>query len=257
MIIKDIKGAIDILNDKNTSNEYKKVNIFSKYSLKHFKKYKLENREVLTKINSMDEVFDLLSYDANLTCFSENKLDEYFLKLLLEVHKLNRKDYLSFVYKDANKKRNRFSREIYDEIKNNLDSKVREFFDEIYKYSKNKYIPIYNLVEKQLYSKENYEIYIRHILTNRYSFIKKYDINYIPKDEIDNTFNFINLSYDIDKLDYKKLLELIKSYSKLLKENGKIQSFVSRSDIDIEDHIRYETRSITDSKSSNDTCKKD
>ena len=116
-IEKDIKGAINLMKGKNSTSEYyKRVKIFPEYSLKFFKKYKLDGKKVLTKINCLDEVFDLLSYNSNVSAFSTNRLDEYMLNLLLEAHKLDRKDYFSFIFRDNGRVRWTLSEDIYKRI---------------------------------------------------------------------------------------------------------------------------------------------
>ena len=240
--------------------KYKKIKIFPSNSLKHFKNYKLENKNVLTKINSIDEVFDLLSYNSKVICFSNNMLDKYFIKLLLTMHNYNRKQYLNFIFKDFQDS-NIFSKEIYQNIRKDLDDETRYFFDELYK-TKN---DISDLIEKQKYPKEILEMYIKGYLSKSYENIKNNNeivILNLTSDQVvdkykNNTFDFINLSYNINNDNIKDLLKREKRFISLLKENGKIQGFISQNNIEIPNHKINETRSILDPYTPNNICKKE
>ena len=55
----------------------------------------------------------------------------------------------------------------------------------------------------------------------------------------------------------KKLLEKEENFKKLLKENGKIQGFVSFDDLNIVDHKKISTRSFIDPYTDRNNCKKE
>ena len=265
---KDIQSAIRLLYGDTSLSNYRKVKLFPNYSLKHFKKYNLDDKKVLSKINCLDEIFDLLCRNANVTCFSTNKLDKYFLQLLLELHNIDRKKYLDFIFKDYGKKEKVFFHYLYNDIKEELDEDTRYFFDELYKYCNKKQVDIYRLLEEQKYPKIDLDRFVANYLNHKYRYVKEnkqltcYDLNDLGAINTfkDDTFNFINLSYPLDKLDYKKiklLLQREKEFEKLLKENGKIQGFVSRDKVDIKNHKIIETRSLIDTQTPNTDCKKD
>ena len=261
----DIVSAIRVLHNDNTM-ECKKVKIFTNHSLKHFKKYKLNNKEVLSKINSLDEILDLLSYNSTVTCFSSNKLDMYFLKLLIQMHNIDRKKYMDFIFNDYGKNGKVFSKKYYDLVKDTLDDKTRYFFDELYRYCYSSNISISNLIEKQKYSNNVYNMYVKNYLSGKYNnILQNNNLTYLKSNDVDITkvtfesdFDFINLSYNIsDKANINKLLQKEDRYKKLLKEHGKIQGFVSQNKLDIKDHKVIDTRSILDFNTPNDECKKE
>ena len=261
----DIKNTINLLNG-SSNNNYKWVKLHSNNSLKHFKNYKLDNKEVLSKINSIDEILDLITYNSNITCFSSNILYKYFLLLFIQMHTLNRKDYLNFVFDDY-KNNKMLSKSIYDYNKNNLTDEVREFFDEIYKYCKKNNIDISTLILNQNYEYKIIQMYTRNYLSNHYYEVKDKNVNIIicKDDEINSYFekesiDFINLSYNIDKCNkdkFKLLLKRERTLRELLKENGKIQSFISKKEIIIPGYKIINTRSIDDPYTSNELCKKE
>ena len=77
---KDIIVACDYIEGniyKKTG--YRRVKLFTDQTLKSLKQIKLNNRDVLCKINSSDEVLDILSYKGNVLAYSDNRFDEYFL----------------------------------------------------------------------------------------------------------------------------------------------------------------------------------
>lgn len=259
----DIQNAIRVLYG-DESNTYKRVRIFPNHSLKHFKKYKLDNKEVLSRINSLDEILDLLSYNAIVTSFSPNKLDKYFLKLLIQMHNIERKKYMDFIFYDYGKEGRIFSKKYYDMVKDTLDDKTRYFFDEVYKYCINSNMSFSKLIEKQKYPKKVYDMYVKNYLLGTYDdVLRKNNFNYIQMvdssvDDITfgNIFDFINLSYNINDLsNMSTLLKKVEKYKKLLKENGKIQSFVSFKEVNVNNHKMISTRSILDPYTDNENCK--
>lgn len=264
-VYQDIDKAINLMRGfKNPNN---KVNIFPNYSLKHFKKYKLEDKDVLTHINNMCEVFDLLSYGASVTCFSNNGLYKYFLDLLLNLYDKDINKYQSFILNDY-KNNTIFNMGTYESIKDKLNDETIIFFDELYKFSKKKNTSIASIINEQKYPRQTLERYIRTFIKKRYDEVKSNntvsfwnldlsnaDITFKP-----NTFDFINLSIDIDNVSKEKLNKLIlleERYINLLKEHGKIQGFESRNKIEIENHKMIETRSIEDPNTKDSNCKKD
>ena len=261
----DIKNTINLLNG-SSSNNYKWVKLHSNTSLKHFKKYKLDNRTVLSKINSIDEILDLVTYNSNITCFSSNVLYKYFLLLFIQMHTLNRKDYLNFVFNDYRNNKI-LSKSIYDYNKNNLTDEVREFFDEIYNYCKNNNIEISSLIFNQKDDNKIIQMYTRNYLSKHYYEIRNKNINIITcldDDIVDylekESINFINLSYNIDKCNkdkFKLLLKRERTLRELLKENGKIQSFISKRELTIPNHNIISTRSMDDPYTNNEICKKE
>lgn len=267
-INKDIQNTIRIIERDANVPGYKKVKIFPDFTLKHFKKYKLDGKDVLSKINSIDEIFDLATYNANITCFSDNPIDEYFLNLLTKAHKLKRNTYFDFVFKDNDNNRKVLSKTTYDRIKDELDDRTRDYFDEVFSYCIRHKLPISRLIEGQKYPKEVIEMYVRHYLNNRYGNVKtdktftywRLKDEDVPSTFKDGCFDFINISREINESPKEDLLILEKEYARLLKEYGKMQSFVSRNPIEIEKHKRIESRSLLDPYSpdnENHECKKD
>lgn len=266
---KDIKAAIDIMNLKKVDlKQYRPVKLFPSYSLKTFKKYKLDGKKALTKCNSTAEILDLVSYGADVTCYSSNRLDEYFLKLQLALLDLKYKEYVNYFF-GRNKGT---SKELYDKIKNDLDEDVRYFFDELYKYVTRGNMYSSKLCDLRKADYEELKRFIRYFLEPKYyktaenkkictpEFILCKDIS-IPLFFDDDTFNFINLSYNIDNMDKEKirciLKKMLKDFEPLLKEYGKIQVFTGTKEIEIPELKRNDTRSIIDPNSENSSCKKD
>ncbi len=267
-VYQDIDSAISVMkgNDK-IRNHYNKINIFPNYSLKHFKKYKLEDRKVLTYINNMCEVFDLLSYGANVTCFSSNRLDKYFLNLLLKLYETDISKYQNFILNDY-KNNNILNSGTYESIKERLDEETLIFFDELYSYCKKRNIEISNLISNQKYPKQTLERYIRTFIKKRYNEVRNNEkvsywnlgLNEAYTTFKPNTFSFINLSLDLEHIEEEKLNKLIlleEKYLDLLKDNGKIQGFQSRKIIQVPNHKIIETRSIKDPNTKDSSCEKD
>lgn len=269
---KDIEATIDIIKRKKVNcKEYRPIKLFPKYSLKTFKNYKLDKRDVLTKLNSHAEVFDLLSYNANVNCYSSNRLDEYFLYLQCALFNLEYNEYFNYLF-GKSKEHAIFSKDTYNRIRNQLDDKTRLFFDELYRYMGNDNIFNTKLCNIQGYDFETLLRFIRYFLRPKYSklseklktsepkFLLCKDC-YIPLYFEDNSFNFINLSYDISSMDNSKIKYIMDQvnlkFVPLLKEYGKIQIFTSKNGIDIDGLKKVDTRSIDDPISTNAICKKD
>ena len=110
-------------------------------------------------------------------------------------------------------------------------------------------------------------MYTRNYLSNHYYEVKDKNVNIIicKDDEINSYFekesiDFINLSYNIDKCNkdkFKLLLKRERTLRELLKENGKMQSFISKREIKIPGYKIINTRSIDDPYTSNELCKKE
>lgn len=269
---KDIEAAINIINLRKVNiKEYRPIRFFPKYSLKTFKKYNLDKRDALTKLNSHAEAFDLLSYGANVSCYSSNRLDEYFLNLECALFSLKYKEYFSYFFGEY-RGYEIFSLDTYNKIKDRLDDKTRVFFDELYKYMKNVSIFSTKLCNIQEYDYETLKRFIRYFLEPKYYRVQeKLKINKpkfilckdcsIPLYFEDNSLDFINLSYDITKMNNERRKYIInkiqKDFIPLLKENGKIQGLISKNDMSIECYKKIETRSIDDPESLNEDCMKD
>lgn len=266
---KDIKAAIDIMNLRKVDlKQYRPVKLFPYYSLKTFKKYKLDGKKVLTKCNSTSEVLDLVSYGADVTCYSSNRLDEYFLKLQLALLDLKYKEYVNYFFG----KKGQISKELYDKVKGSLDEETRYFFDELYKYTQKGNIYDSKLCDLKKADYEELKRFIRYFLEPKYyktsenskihtpEFILCKDIS-VPLYFEDDSFSFINLSYNIDSIDNEKIKCIMqkvkKDFAPLLKEFGKIQVFTGTKEIQLVGLKRNDTRSITDPNSENSSCKKD
>lgn len=254
----DIKAAIDIINLKKVNKkEYRPVKLFSEKSLKSFKKVKLDDKNVLTKYDSCDEIIDLVSYGANVTCYSSNRLDEYFMNLKLAFMQSRYDEYFSYFFKDYGRVP-QFSKRSYLKVRPRLDEKTSYFFDELYNYVNHENIFDSKLC-KNKYDYETLKNYIRYFIHNRYNeaqeqlknrsvkFILSSDAS-IPKKIVDEKFNFINLSYNLSKLSEEKrkfIMEKIElEFTKMLKENGKIQGFIGNEDIELDGYKKNETKSI-------------
>lgn len=214
----------------------------------------------------------MLSYGANITCYSTNRFDEYFLNLFLQSLELSYKEHLNFFMHNYGSRGSTLSLEIYNKIKDRLSDEVRYFFDELYKKFNSKEILDSGIVYFSRYSYEQLKMYIRYLLSSRYfklrDILNSSKIEYLNINDTtavnmfkDESFNFIDLSYNLDKLNSErssKILSKIDKFPRLLKENGKIQGFVSRnSEIIIPEAKRIETRSLIDPNTCNDECKKD
>lgn len=270
---KDVRNAIDLVKGLEVDQrQYKSVKIFTDFSLKHFKKYKLDNKESLLKLRSYDEVLDLVSYGSNVTCFSANRFDEYFLELFLKSLNLSYKEHFTYFTKDYTNKNQMLSSEIYFKIRKHLSEDVKYFFDELYKRFNSRQLVNSGLIYPSKYPYNQLERYIRYVLNPKYYTTRdnlnerKVEFIFMSDDTAiktfkDESFNFIDLSYNLDIASTKQqefLLNKVGQYTKLLKENGKIQGFVSRnSEIILPGYKRIETRSIIDPDSIKNDCKKD
>ena len=258
--MRDLDETIKILRGGKSATEYRKVKLFSDTSLKFYKKYKLDNKNVLCKLKTGDEVIDLLSYNAKVTCYSSNKLDKYFLKLKLSAMKLGYKTFINYYFKTNG------SKKLYLKFRNNLDNETKYFFDTLYNYTNNLFDT------KLVYSNYDIEVlqmYFRYLINKRFyevsdnidniKFIFSSDKNISKK--VNDTYDFINLSYNMDNMN-KDRFDFINSkinddFKPLLNEKGIIQAYVSKEKNDIDNYIIYETRSIDDSYVKGDICKKE
>ncbi len=265
----DLKAAINIINSKKVDKrEYKPVRILPNYSQKTFKNIKFNASNILSKCISISDILDLLCYSPNISCYSFNRLDEYFINLMIQFLNLTHHRYIENIF-------NRESidqRNTYLKIRDNLDEKTRYFFDEIYKHIKCSNIFNTKLCNMTSYDYKLLERYVGHFLIERYAKAcknakeKKVVFSLCKDSDLDstfkeNSFSFINLGYDISDMDEDRISYILdKTKSKvvpLLKESGKIKVFRSTRDIDLQDLLKIETRSIDDPNSKKDECKKE
>ena len=272
-VTKDIEAAINIVNSKIVDREeYRPVKIFPNYSLKTFKQIKFNSSNILTKCSSMADILDLMSLnarysDAKLSCYSPNRLDEYFINYMVKLLFLTHHKYIEYIFDRPVVK----SKNIYKEIRNKLDDKTRYFFDELYKHVDTTNIFDTILCDLGVADYRVLERYIRHLSVNKYAkAAKSSEINeinfFLSKDsELDqfekDSFSFINLGYDISNRKEEKIQHILDATKSkvvpLLKEHGKIQVFRSKKDILIDGLTRIETRSIDDPNSPSNECKKE
>lgn len=239
---KDIVVARDFIEGNvYEKTGYRPVKLFSDQSLKSFKKVKLKDKNAICKINSSDELFDIISYGGNVTAFSDNRFDEYFMKLKIAALNLNRKDYYSFLMNTYGKYSYTFNYDIYKSIRNNLDDKTRYFFDELYKSYIGKRIRRSKLIESDRYSFEELTTLVRYTLSKDYGElaknIKEKNVKFIySKDEkieskVKEPYDFIYLSHDITNMSEKEIKKreklILESFRNMLSERGKIQCFYS------------------------------
>lgn len=266
---KDIIVALDFIkgNMKKVQG-YAPVRLFPTYSLKCFNEYKLNKKSVLTKYNSGDEELELLSYGANVTCYSSNRLDEYFLNLRLALLLLDNKQYFSYFFKDYGKDKHEvFSKELYSKVRESLDEKTRYFFDELFRCAQ------YNILKSKLVLKNGYSYkhlrdyiryYICHIYTRVQDNLSTNNVQFklssdfkIPLLLDGEKFNFINLLYDADAISEERLKFIMDKintdFKPMLTEGGSLQGFISRKNNEIEGYTKLEKRSLESSLSE---CKK-
>lgn len=252
---KDIVVACDFIEGNvYEKTGYRPVKLFSDQSLKSFKKVKLKDKNAICKINSSDELFDIISYGGNVTAFSDNRFDEYFMKLKIAALNLNRKDYYSFLMNTYGKYSYTFNYDIYKSIRNNLDDKTRYFFDELYKSYIGKRIRRSKLIESDRYSFEELSTLVRYTLSKDYQnladSINEKSIKFIySKDEkieskVKELYDFIYLSHDITSMSEKEIKKreklILESFRNMLSERGKIQCFYSDEEKDTAfDKIEY------------------
>lgn len=273
----DIKNAINIVNRKVVDKkEYRSVKLFPDRTLKMFRQFKnntFKDKKVLTKCNSLADILDLVSYGADVTCYSTNRFDEYFLKLQLALLEVNYKEYFSYFFgRYSYNGYKMFSIETYNKIKESLDENTRYFFDELYKCMPDGSFFNSNLCNSGKNSHEVLEMYVRYFLAKGYNEARKCSKQYnpdfilckdssVPEEFKTEIFNFINLSYNIDKMDSERLKHIMdkinSDFLPILKENGYIIGFSSKYPNDLEGYERLETRSILDPYSSKDSCKKE
>lgn len=254
---KDIVVARDFIEGNvYEKTGYRPVKLFSDQSLKSFKKVKLKDKNAICKINSSDEMFDIISYGGNVTAFSDNRFDEYFMKLKIAALNLDRKDYYSFLMNTYGKYRYTFNYDIYKSIRNNLDDKTRYFFDELYKNYIGKRIRKSKLIESDRYSFEELTTLVRSALGKGYGElvknIKDKNVKFIySKDEkieskVKEPYDFIYLSHDITNMSEKEIKKreklILESFRNMLSERGKIQCFYSDEEKDtLFDKIEYKS----------------
>lgn len=239
---KDIVVARDFIEGNvYEKTGYRPVKLFSDQSLKSFKKVKLKDKNAICKINSTDEIFDIISYGGNVTAFSDNRFDEYFMKLKIASLDLKFKDYYSFLMNTYGKYSYTFNYDIYKSIRNNLDDKTRYFFDELYKSHMGKRIRKSKLIESDRYSFEELSTLVRSALSKGYGElvknIKDKNVKFIySKDEkieskVKEPYDFIYLSHDITNMSEKEIKKreklILESFRNMLSERGKIQCFYS------------------------------
>ena len=239
---KDIVVARDFIEGNvYEKTGYRPVKLFSDQSLKSFKKIKLKDKNTICKINSSDEIFDIISYGGNVTAFSDNRFDEYFMKLKIAALDLKFKDYYSFLMNTHGRYSYTFNYDVYKSIRDNLDDKTRYFFDELYKKYSGKRIRKSKLIETDRYSFEELSTLVRSALSKGYGElaknIKEKDVKFIySKDEkieskVKEPYDFIYLSHDITSMSEKEIKKreklILESFRNMLSERGKIQCFYS------------------------------
>lgn len=260
---KDIEAALKIARGyKVESKEYNRVRLFTNRSLKYFRKCakNINEEDILTKYNSPDDVIDLLSYGANVTCYSTNRLDEYFLKFKLAFLIKEYDEFFEYFFKDySNKGYNTLTKNGYISIRGQLEEKERYFFDELFR-------SIPNIMNSMLILRRNVRYssingFVRYFIENRYNEAKKYldsrNINFILSNDEnickndlvkDKQFKAINLSYNIDHMDEEKIkfimTKIDENFKKFLMEYGKIFCFVGTSGVDLEGLTKFETKSM-------------
>ena len=254
---KDIVVARDFIEGNvYEKTGYRPVKLFSDQSLKSFKKIKLKDKNTICKINSSDEIFDIISYGGNVTAFSDNRFDEYFMKLKIAALDLRFKDYYSFLMNTHGRYSYTFNYDVYKSIRDNLDDKTRYFFDELYKIYIGKRIRRSKLIEPDRYSFEELSTLVRSALSKGYGElaknIKEKDVKFIySKDEkieskVKEPYDFIYLSHDITSMSEKEIKKreklILESFRNMLSERGKIQCFYSDEEKDtLFDKIEYKS----------------
>ena len=254
---KDIAIARDFIEGNvYEKTGYRKVKLFSDQSLKSFKKVKLKGKNVICKINSSDEIFDIVSYGGNVTAFSDNRFDEYFMKLKIAALNLSRKEYFSYFMINHGKYSYTFNYDIYKSIRNYLDDKTRYFFDELYKKYPGKRIRMSKMIEKDKYNFDELSTLVRYALCNGYvdlsNNIKEKNVKFIySKDEkieskVKELYDFIYLSHNITNMNEEKIKKreklILESFRNILKDNGKIQCFYSDREKDTSfDKVEYKS----------------
>lgn len=263
---KDIKAALDLVNNKKVDDsQYRKVTPFTDYSLKHFKKYKLDGRNVLTRLGNYQAVCDLVSYGANVTCFSDNRFDEYFLELFLATISLGYGFHTKVIGDRISLYKNK-----YNVIREKLSDNTRYFFDALYQMPNQ--IDIFkSLIVDSKYNFEEYSKSVRYYLKAKYNIIKeileekKVEFKRISNDlitsslkEDDETYSFINLSYNLDCMkskEFNRIMSSLDDFSKILSDYGKIQVFTTKDEeIILPEFKRIQTRSIDDVNTSKKSC---
>ena len=260
---KDIIVACDYIEGNIYKKKgYRRVKLFTDQTLKSLKQIKLNNRDVLCKINSSDEVLDILSYKGNVLAYSDNRFDEYFFKLKLAALNLDRKKYLNYFMLGYGRYSTNFSYDTYLSIREYLDDKTRYFFDELYKKYPGKQIRKSMLFIKDKYSAEELETLVRYLIPKRYmetrenvencgiKFVYSSDERILSK--LKELYNFIYLSFNASSLSAeeinKKERMILEEYKKYLKENGQIQGLYSSKKLEtiLEEKEYRENPSVND-----------
>ena len=260
---KDIIVACDYIEGNIYKKKgYRRVKLFTDQTLKSLKQIKLNNRDVLCKINSSDEVLDILSYKGNVLAYSDNRFDEYFFKLKLAALNLDRKKYLNYFMLGYGRYSTNFSYDTYLSIREYLDDKTRYFFDELYKKYSGKQIRKSMLFIKDKYSAEELETLVRYLIPKRYmetrenvencgiKFVYSSDERILSK--LKKLYNFIYLSFNASSLSAeeinKKERMILEEYKKYLKENGQIQGLYSSKKLEtiLEEKEYRENPSVND-----------
>lgn len=267
---KDLNVAIDMIKKNKVDKRlYRKVKILPDYSTKHFKKLRVDNKNILSRVNNYSEIADLLLRGESVTCYSTNIFDKYFLNLFLATLTLFRKDHLDFYFPECINKNSIFNYDLYTKIRDKLSDDTKFFFDNLYNMF-DSYKIYFNLVERSKYTYNQIEPNISYLIPCKYNKINNKDIkcefvnlttSSVIKKFQDRNFDFINMSTPIDTLSnekYELIFSRIKDLSNILTENGQILGFVGRDEnIILPEFKILETRSITDQCTELSECKKD
>lgn len=259
-IEKDIMIARQYINGEDVNRVgYDKVKLITDKTLKALKRAKATDKKVLCKIDSPDIVLDLLSYNNYITCYSDNRFNEYFLKLkLAALVSLDYQDYYEFFMTDYKRYSKTFSYDTYRVIRKNLDERSRYFFDELLLPNKGKMIRKSDLFEKDIPFTDLCNITRCSIKKHYYETKDKYTqkrVKFIySKDEkiaskLKQLYDVIYLSNHLGQMSENDIIKanlLVKQLELYLSSNGKIIPFIGEEKDVFE---KYSTKPLSDSLS--------
>ena len=268
---KDLFVAQKLMNDYNYNrrdtmyHEYSPVYIKSNEKVKDYQKYLEKRKKVLSVIGSSDQLLDMIvSGTKELDVYDVSRFPKYFMNLKLAgVQTLDRDQYINFFY-EGNKRSNVYD-SMYDNIRTNLDSNNKEFWDGLFNVNdwndisnsslfSNETISVSDVIRQNKYlEKDHYnelkdlitdvdvDIYEGDILEISKVFKEKYDLIYMS--------NIIKYLYEnnYDLKDYKNMLKKLR-----MTRNGISLTYLNGINEIIRDEFKgidYRIEEFEDSKS--------
>lgn len=240
----DIEYTKQIIeNSKLIHTNYNPMYLFTNENLNNLlKKINLEGKDIFTVCSSSDQYFNFLLNGANnIATFDINKLTEYLFYLKRSaIINLDYEEFKTYLLKEKINNKFIFSKEIYNQIKDDLPDNIKYYWNELYRNYTGKEIYKSRLFidnKKQTKTIKNNNQYLKteqnyNKLKNILKHVKTFNYNNINIfNEIPNNikYDFIYLSNIFDCLNAtnqeefnQKAIKIINILAHLLKEEGEI-----------------------------------